>query len=483
VSKFVSNVIKLGSATLLGQILGIMVTPILTRLYLPEDFGIFQLFFSIVGLIAIISCLSYDSAIQLPKNDEDAANIVILCIILIFITTFLTTIFLFFFSSNIEQIMNTPGLSTYLIFLPLAIISISVSIVLVSWLARKDEFGTIAKANLYSSISGKAVSLGYGFISPSPFGLILGTIINDATIAIISLRKIKFGSHFSEKLSFEKIKELAIRYKKFPQYNTGANLAGSAAVQIIPILLAFLFSTVVVGYYAIAYTIMILPSKLVGNSISSVFYRKACEEKNLTGSIHNVVKAVHTRLISIGIFSCLIIMIIGPELFKFALGPQWETAGVYAQIMAPWIFVTFISTPLRSIFNVLEMQGANFWFNFSQFITRIVVLLISGIFGNPTLGLILLSGTGVIFWSWMNMFLLKSAGVSIHDAVLEIFQYLLFGLLICLPLIIAKYFSAPSLFLIVIALALSILYYAIIFSRDPQLKNGMMNSLKNILGK
>ena len=482
-SKFLSNVIKLGSATLLGQILGIIVTPILSRLYTPADFGIFHLFFSLVSLIAVVSSLSYQSAINLPKKDEDAAIIVVLCLCLIIITSILSTALIFIFSGYIGQLLNSPDLFNYLWLLPLAIIANSVAYVLGFWLSRREQFGTMAKANLSSSITGKASSIGFGIISPSPFGLIFGTIINDATIVVVSLKKTVGDFHFFQKMSYQKMKQLAMRYKRFPQYNLGANLASSAAVQVTPFMLAFFFSFVVVGYYAMAYMIMVLPSKLIGNSLTSVFYQKACTEKNLTGSITNVVKSVHTRLISIGMFICLIIMITGPELFAFVLGATWLSAGIYAQILAPWFFVVFISSPLMSIFNVLEMQGANFGFNVLLLITRIVVLLIAGLLGNPLLGLILLSGTGVIFWSWMNMYLLKIAGVSVRDAIQEILRYLVFGLIVCLPLIIAKYYSVSSGILIAIAVSLTIIYYSIVVYRDTQLKEGVMHFLKTISQK
>jgi lipopolysaccharide exporter len=278
-----------------------------------------------------------------------------------------------------------------------------------------------------------------------------------------------------KKISFQKIKENAIRFRKFPQYNLAASLAVSGSVYLTPFLLVLFFSPIIVGYYAMAYMIIALPSKLVGNSLYSVFYQKACMEKNQTGSISNVAKMVHTRLVSIGLFIFLIIVIAGPELFSFALGPQWSTAGEYAQVLAPWFFVVFLSTPLISIFNVLEMQGANLRFNLLLLITRVVVLLIGGLYGDPLLALILFSGTGVIFWSWMNMYLLKIAGVSVKGALWELTWHLVFGTVVCLPLIIAKYIVAlPSKYLIVIAIVLSILYYTIIIFRDAQMREGIL---------
>ncbi len=428
-SKFISNVITLFSATLLGQILGIIVSPVLSRLYSPADFGIFQLFFSIVGLISIVACLSYNEAINLPKKDEDGAHLVVLCLCLIIVITCVSVFFLTIFSETIEIVLNAPGLSSYLYLVPLAVIASSFAYVLGSWLSRRQHFSTIAQANLSSSITGKTASVGLGFLSPSPFGLIFGTIINDATIVLMSLRKILTDVDLFRNVTFTKIRELAIRYKKFPQFSTGASLMSMGASQCIPFMLAVTFSPVIVGFYGMTFVIISLPLKLMGNSLSSVFYQKACDEKNRTGSIVHVMKSIHTRLISLGLFICLILMILGPELFVFILGAQWLTAGKYAQVLAPWMFVVFISTPLSSIFSVFEKQGANLGFATLLLISRILVVLIGGFFGDPILCMVLLSVTGVIFWSWMNMYLLKMAGVPVRDAMFEMLRYVLWELL------------------------------------------------------
>jgi O-antigen/teichoic acid export membrane protein len=79
-SKFLAYIIKLGSATVLGQLIGLIVMPILARLYTPADFGIYQLFISILTFIAVNACFSYSSAINLPKKNEDAVNILLFCV-------------------------------------------------------------------------------------------------------------------------------------------------------------------------------------------------------------------------------------------------------------------------------------------------------------------------------------------------------------------------------------------------------------------
>jgi lipopolysaccharide exporter len=480
-SKFLSSVIKLFSATLVGQVLGILVTPVLSRLYTPADFGLFQVFLSIISVIAVISCLSYESAIVLPEKNEDAANLVTLCLFLIGTTSIIVSVFFILFSGVIEIVFNAPALSQYIFLIPLGIICNSIAFVLSYWMTRREEYGTMAKANITSSFTSRSVSIGFGVYSPSPFGLIFGTIINDATIICILLKKTVSDLRFFRTISFKKVKELAIRYKKFPKYNIGSELASSLSIQVTPLLLAVFFSPVIVGYYAMSYLVIRLPSKVIGNSIATVFFQKASEEKNRTGGVKNIVKSVNARLISVGILPTILLIIIGPELFTFALGIRWENAGVYAQILAPVFFVAFISVPILAIFNVMEQQRISLWFNVWNLFYTVIVLVIAGTLNDPLLGFILLSCIGVLSWSWMNLYSLKLAGVPARTVLLDIFRYLIFGIGLCTPLIIAKYYSVSSRLLIAVAVVVGIIYYLIIVYQDKQLQKGLLNFIRKFI--
>ena len=74
-SSGVRNFSKLLSANVMAQVLGLVVYPILTRMYAPEDFGLLNLFLSIGGVLAILSTAEYYYAIVLPKEDKDAENV------------------------------------------------------------------------------------------------------------------------------------------------------------------------------------------------------------------------------------------------------------------------------------------------------------------------------------------------------------------------------------------------------------------------
>ena len=96
---------------------------------------------------------------------------------------------------------------------------------------------------------------------------------------------------------------------------------------------------------------------MVGGAVAQVFFQKASEAHNRTGNLSKVVEEVFNRLVSLGIFPILLLTLIGEDLFIVAFGERWAEAGVYMQILGLWIFFQFISSPISTLFAVLEKQN------------------------------------------------------------------------------------------------------------------------------
>ena len=218
-----------------------------------------------------------------------------------------------------------------------------------------------------------------------------------------------------------------------------------------------------------------MPMSLIGSAVGQVFFQKASEIKNTVGRIDKIVHGVHRRLISIGIFPILLLLLIGEDLLAAILGMQWYTAGIYAKILAPWLFLVFIASPLQTIFNILELQQIDLYFNIILLLSRIGVLWIGGIFLDPIGTLILFSITGIILWGWLNFYLLKLSNISFRDGLADYLHYLAIGFAVASPLIIFKLLWPTSMYgLIILGIIVGIVYYVIIIHEDKMLKKNML---------
>lgn len=469
-SEFISNVLKLVSGSVIAQILAVLLIPIITRLYTPEDYGLFSLILAITAIIAIFSSLSYQLAIMLPKEDEDAAHIVALCGILILISCLLTGIIIFLFANPMANILNSPDIEEYLWFTPIIVFFSAIFVVFTYWNSRRKRFGVYAVAQVVNSLSTKGIQIGLAIPSTSLFGLIFGYIIGNFCAVFVMLKGFHEDINLFREVTLKKILSLAVRYKKFPLYNSLATTANTISTQVTPILFAFFFGPTVVGYYAIALQVVSMPMQLIGNAIGQVFFQRASEENNKTGSIKKIVAELHQRLFILGIFPTILLMILGSRFFSFVFGNSWSVAGLYAAILAPWFLLVFITSPLSTLFTVLERLEITLVLNVLGLFSRIITLLIGGFLGDPTLTLILFSLTGVIFVGGSNFYILKIGGVDILKELKTNLFILFRALLIAAPLLIAAYLNATTYILFGIAGLLFTSYYFFIIGKDPILK-------------
>jgi O-antigen/teichoic acid export membrane protein len=477
-SDFIKNVIKLTSGTVIAQILGILLIPIITRFYGPNEYGVFSLITSISSIIAGISCLAYYLSIMLPKEEEESANLVVLCISLVILTSVITGIVFFIFSDWISNFLQVPMISNYFIFLPIIIFLIGLSAPLNFWLSRRVRYGTIAASRVGNAISTKIISIIAGIIGPSPIGLIFGLIGGNIISNFIMVKSLKNESAIFRKVTLKKMKKLAIIYKKFPLFTSWSSMINSISIQIPVFMLAYYFLPVTVGYYSMANNVLQIPMSLIGEATRQVFYQRAAEEKNRIGTAKYIVKEVYKRLISIGVFPMIILFLISKELFQFLLGPNWATSGIYASILIPWIFLVFISSPLSSLFSLHEKQNIGLFFNIILLISRFISLYIGGRLGDPILALILFSITGVVFWGWMNMYLLKISEIKYSEGIHMLIKYLLIGLFISIPLFLVKIFSLSIYIILFITVVCTIVYYTVIIFDDIILRNEILTLTK-----
>ncbi|WP_410508105.1 oligosaccharide flippase family protein [Methanosarcina hadiensis] len=478
-SNFVTNVLKIISGSVIAQALSILLIPVITRIYSPNDFGIFQLILSISGILAIVSTFSYQLSIMLPKEDEDSINIVILCIILVTLTSLFTGIVVLFLPENIDEILNAPGASRYLIYLPIIVFLNGLFFVQNYWLSRKIRFGVIAGARVSNTLLGKVFQIGLAKWIVSPVSLLLGVIAGYIFADILMLKGIKNDIKVLRKVSLLRIKELAIQYKNFPLFSSWSMIANTISPQVPTFMLALFYGTTVVGHYSLAYQVVNMPMTIVGNAIGQVFFQKVSEVKNgnLEEDMKTVVEEVYKKLISIGIFPMILLMIIGEQVFTFAFGESWSVSGTYMKILLPWIFLVFLSLPISTLYNIYDKQSVWLTFSIILLISRIAALYIGGTYGGPEFALGFFSLTGVIFWLWNNEYLLNLVGIDKKESFGILIKYMLISLVIAAPLIMLQALTSNFYIMLIVVAIITPIYYGVTFHEDPMFRKVVLSFL------
>ncbi|EFK95942.1 polysaccharide biosynthesis protein, partial [sediment metagenome] len=75
-SEFIKNIFTLLSGSTIAQVITLLAIPVLTRIFTPQDFGFFAVYFSLATIVSTVATGRYELAIMLPKHKKDALSIV-----------------------------------------------------------------------------------------------------------------------------------------------------------------------------------------------------------------------------------------------------------------------------------------------------------------------------------------------------------------------------------------------------------------------
>lgn len=99
------------------------------------------------------------------------------------------------------------------------------------------------------------------------------------------------------------------------------------------------------GQYSIAVAVLGIPSALIGNAVTSVFYPRINDAITHGEDALALIVRATAGMVAIAALPILEIVLLGPMLFSLVFGPGWETAGTYVRWPAPWLFLQFLSKP------------------------------------------------------------------------------------------------------------------------------------------
>ncbi|RXA19719.1 lipopolysaccharide biosynthesis protein [Methanosarcina sp. MSH10X1] len=475
-ASFASDVLTLVGGTAFAQILMILASPVLTRLYGPEDFGVFTLYLSIVSIISIVSCMRYDNSIMLPELDEDAVNLLGLSLLVVLAVTGLTVPIVWYFRIPIVDLLNSPQIGNYLWLVPPFVFVNGIFLALNQWNSRTKHFKRLSLSRVYGSILTTTTQICFGFLKISSAGsLIVGNLAGQFVATLILGWQIWKNDKkmFAKSVRWRKIYQGLVRYRKFPLMDSWSALMNTVSWQLPAFLLAAFFSPAIVGFYSLGFRLLQLPMSFIGVSISQVFFQRASRALS-EGTLDVLVENVFRMLVIIGVFPILVLTIVGSDIFTVVFGEAWKEAGVYAQILGIWAFLWFISSPLSTLYTVMEKQQFGLRYNFLNLFTRFLSLTIGGIVGNARVALILFSISGIVVYGYLCMKIMSYSGVKIFRAIKIVYSNFLLFIPTGVILISLKFTGASEILLIFCSFLAICIYYAYILKTDVEI-NKLIN--------
>ena len=376
-SEFSRNVLTLMTGTTIAQAIPIAISPILTRIYTPEDFGVFALFIAVTSIFGSIASGRYELAIMLPKKDEDAVYIFVLGLIITCFITIILFILMILFNDYLTKLLGNEEISFWLYFVPLTVFFTGLWNLLNYYNNRKKNYKDIANAIVVKSIVLVIFQLIVGLLKHGVIGLIVGQIISQIIANFKLLKNIYTDKKLILSISKLKIRALSRRYISFPKHNMIPSMLDKLTSQLIYIIIPKIFSLLVSGQFFLANRIVNLPVSLMSNSISQVYLQKISENKNKKIKNMDIFISTIKKLFIIALPIGIAGFFLSPNIFLFIFGKEWIISGEIAQYLFLIFLVTFCISPLSvSFIPSMDLKKSAYW-QYLYFCTSTLFFLIT----------------------------------------------------------------------------------------------------------
>ena len=407
-SEFLKNVLTIFSGNVIAQAIPFLIEPVIARIYSPEDFAVLSVYLSVANLFSIIATGRYELAVMLPKEDKKSVNVIALSIFISLIVSAFSFLVVWLFNSQICNILENGEVSSYLYLVPLSVLSVGWYQTFNYWNSRKKRFKNVTYSKTTQSVVYSGTAIGLGEAGMLPSGLILSQIIGQFfglfPLLFSFLRK---DRGLLEDVSKNEVKAVAAEYHDFPRINSLHAfcdvLRNSGAV----FLLSHFYTKAQVGQHSRTIRLLFGPLSIIASAVGQVFYQKAADCYQTGGNLRQLVVKVVLALSAISLPMFLFVMFFGPDLFAWFLGENWRQAGEFGRLLAPWVFLNFITTPVSQIPIIVNKQKTAFLISVAGHTMFLFAIAAGGWYKNINLGFILVSASQLIFLGFMLFWIIK----------------------------------------------------------------------------
>lgn len=380
-SPMVRNAGKLLSANVIAQAIGILVYPLLTRMYAPEDFALLSLFTSIAGVLVLVATAEYQYAIVLPKSDEHARALAHVCVLLLLAMTALICLSLPF-AAPIAAMFKAPALATYWWMMPLSVLGLGLWNILNYWYIRRRAFTRASGYQITQSVFSASGKIGLGALGWLQGGMVVATVFAPLLSLLIN-GALAWRKYLSELLHPCRcdMRFVAREYANFPKFNLPRALVNSVGLALPVWLLTPHFGLAEVGQLSLAMMTAFVPLNIIARACYQVLYQRVAELVQRRQSIARVLWRFSLWMAIAFLIGLTAVYIFVPQLVTFIFGAEWLEAADIIRALYPYIVLTPICGSVCFLSDVFAKQKTALWME-TGYVAALALALLIGIHTN-----------------------------------------------------------------------------------------------------
>lgn len=365
--QYFQQFLVLFTGTSASQIFNFLSYPLLSRVYLPADFGYFGIFIAVSAIPGAIACGRFELAIVTAPHSGRRA-LLWLCWSLALIVSLFATMMVSLYWWRI----NMPDLGLLAPLLFTAILLTGVTNATTVYLIRHDAFRVASTSVVVRTATTVISQVSIALTWHSPIGLIIGFCLGllvQALLVVLSARKYCIGKHH-----IGQMRAMFRRYLFQVSVDIPGSVLAALTVNLIPFFLQFLYGADANGFYLLGQRIAALPLQLFNDSISQVYFQRAARAKDERGEFWREFRftLLCSGLLSLGILAGL--ELLAKPVIVLFLGAKWEMAGTILVILAPMLAIRSVTMSLATTVFLLHRPAWLLYHNIASVIAISIAL-------------------------------------------------------------------------------------------------------------
>ncbi|MEO5690399.1 MAG: oligosaccharide flippase family protein [Burkholderiaceae bacterium] len=342
-----------------AQALPLLLGPWLTRLYSPQQFGVYHLFAAVSANLAVVACARYEFALPLVGDASDAAALRALCLRVLAGVTLASAV--------AGAIWFAFSLNAWTGWLPVAVAVLGFLSLATLWATRAQAYRALALARVVQYGGASLAQAGAALLGAGVQGLIVAPIAAAAAAAAV----LRLPLNDAAQLAPDRWRLLARRYRDFPLLNTPHAFMGALQDTVSIAMIAAWQGPVAAGFWGLSLRYLKAPATLVGGAVSQALYPQLAAHGasvdhdadthaplRVTREGRAAVRRVMLGLAAIALPLVLLLWAFAPWAFERLFGADWRGAGELARTLGLYIGVHFVAAPLAV---VTLAWGAQAW--------------------------------------------------------------------------------------------------------------------------
>lgn len=380
-NKFLVSFSTLASGSIIAQLITILISPVITRLFTPEEFGFYTVILTAISLFGPIICLKYDMAIVIAKTERDSYALIKLCLYLVILLSIIISILYGIIVFQGEY--SAKEMWNIIIVISILLMAYGANNILLAYNNRHGLYRLIASVTVFRTTTNNILLVSCGLLNFGLSGLILSQIISSLTGLWRQSIEIRKNILKIKDIRIIKIKEIFFENLKFPIFNASSALITTSVYSSINLFIALSFSVQQLGFYSLSYRILGIPFTIISANIARVFFESATKELEAEGSYSKTYNKTKKILFITIIPVIILLAMVAPWIFPFLFGEEWAIAGIYVTLLSPMFAVRLIAESLTTSFIVSGKQHVELLFQSLLLLGQLLIYLFTLIFDIP----------------------------------------------------------------------------------------------------